>query len=97
MRRKVINTPLSGVTKAQLTRMVKLGKCDQTIGIAYGVTRQAVHQRRVYFGIPARTEANVERNKKVCKMWCVGRVSAKDIAEKFKVSISQTYRIVTGG
>ena len=91
---------MARISKPQLINLQKTLKTDRKIGQKFGITRQAVHQLREKYGIPALLAKNAERNEKLVKAFKSG-VSGTAVAKKFKLSISQTYRIfkkgITGG
>ena len=84
---------MARITKAQLIKLQKKLKTDAKIGEQYGISRQAVHQLRKKYGIESVIAKNVERNQKIVKAYKSG-VSGTTLAKKFKLSISQTYRII---
>jgi len=81
------------LTKKELQRLVESDNTDQAIGDAYIVTRQAIHQLRKKWDIPARKSKNPARNEKMRAMRGRG-VSGTKIAEKFGLATSHTYRIL---
>ena len=87
---------MARITKAQLIKLQKSLKTDQKIGAKFGITRQAVHQLRKKYGIASVIAKNAERNAKIVKAYKAG-ASGTALAKKFKLSISQTYRIITEG
>ena len=84
---------MARITKAQLIKLQKKLKTDAKIGEQYGISRQAVHQLRKKYGIESVIAKNVERNQKIVKAYKAG-TSGTALAKKFKLSISQTYRII---
>jgi transposase len=76
-----------------LIKLQKKLKTDAKIGEQFGISRQAVHQLRKKYGIESVIAKNVERNQKIVKAYKSG-VSGTALAKKFKLSISQTYRII---
>ena len=84
---------MARITKAQLIKLQKKLKTDAKIGEQFGISRQAVHQLRKKYGIESVIAKNVERNQKIVKAYNSG-VSGTALAKKFKLSISQTYRII---
>ncbi len=85
---------MAKITKAKLIQLQKRLKTDARIGDQYGITRQAVHQLRKKYDIESVIAKNAERNEKIIKAYESG-VSGTSLAKKFKLSISQTYRIIT--
>ncbi len=84
---------MARITKAQLIRLQKKLKTDAKIGEQFGITRQAVHQLRKKYAIESVIAKNAERNQKIVAAYKSG-VSGTALAKKFKLSISQTYRII---
>ncbi|MBD3422172.1 MAG: helix-turn-helix domain-containing protein [Chitinivibrionales bacterium] len=87
------------INKTELRRLQKKGVSDPKIAEIFGVTRQAIHQLRKKFDIPSRYEKNDDRNEQIYKLYESGTPAAK-LAKKFKLSVSQTFRIIskaTGG
>ncbi|MBD3393090.1 MAG: hypothetical protein GF418_13290 [Chitinivibrionales bacterium] len=84
---------MARISKSQLIKLQKQLKTDAKIGSRYGITRQAVHQLRKKYGIESVIAKNAERNKKIVAAYKAG-ASGTALAKKFKLSISQTYRII---
>ncbi len=84
---------MARITKAQLIKLQKKLKTDAKIGEQFGITRQAVHQLRKKYAIESVIAKNAERNEKIIKAYKAG-ASGIALAKKFKLSISQTYRII---
>lgn len=87
---------MAKITKAKLIQLQKRLKTDDKIGKQFGITRQAVHQLRKKYGIESVIAKNAERNQKIVKAYKSG-ASGTTLAKKFKLSISQTYRIINEG
>ena len=87
---------MARITKAQWLKLQKKFKTDARIGDQYGITRQAIHQLRKKYGVASVIAKNAERNQKILEAYESG-VSGTALAKKFKLSISQTYRIITEG
>ena len=87
---------MAKITKAKLIQLQKNLKTDDKIGKQFGITRQAVHQLRKKYGIDSVIAKNAERNEKIVKAYKSG-ASGTNLAKKFKLSISQTYRIINEG
>ena len=87
---------MARITKTQLVKLQKKFKTDAKIGDQFGITRQAIHQLRKKYGIDSVIAKNAERNAKIIKAYSAG-TSGTALAKKFKLSISQTYRIITEG
>jgi len=87
---------MAKITKAKLIQLQKRLKTDDKIGKQYGITRQAIHQIRKKYGIDSVLAKNAERNEKIVKAYKAGKTGTV-LAKKFKLSISQTYRIINEG
>ena len=87
---------MARIGKAQLIKLQKKHTTDANIGALYGITRQAVHQLRKKYGIDSSIADNPQRNAKIAKLYITG-TSGTDLAKKFDLSISQTYRIINEG
>lgn len=84
---------MARITKAQLVKLQKKLKTDALIGEQFGITRQAVHQLRKKYAIESVIAKNAERNDKIVAAYQAG-TSGTALAKKFKLSISQTYRVI---
>jgi len=78
--------------KTEMLSLQKKFGADQEIGDHFSVSRQAIHQLRNKFGVPAISDLNKERNLTIKKMRKSGR-SAESISNRYGLSISQVYRI----
>ena len=87
---------MAKITKAKLIQLQKRLKTDAKIGKQFSITRQAVHQLRKKYGIDSVIAKNAERNEKIVKAYKAGKPGTV-LAKKFKLSISQTYRIIESG
>ena len=87
-------SPTARITKSQLLHLQRKFKRDAAIGAQFGITRQAVHQLRLKFGIPSVNEGNVERNEEIIKLDRAGK-SVAAIAKKLDLSLSYVYRIIS--
>jgi len=81
------------VTKARLIKLQKELVTDSAIGEALGITRQAVHQWRKKWGVDSTSTDNSVRNVGIVEAYKAGEAGTA-IAKKFKLSISQTYRVI---
>jgi DNA-directed RNA polymerase specialized sigma subunit len=81
------------VTKDELKKLQKTLKTDAAIAEKFGITRQAIHQLRVKYGIESDRNKNKERNEKIVGLYKKGKTGTK-IAEDMDLSISQVYRII---
>lgn len=84
---------MARITKTQLIKLQKQLKTDAAIGAKYDITRQAVHQLRKKYRIESVIAKNAERNSDILKAY-KKNVSGTALAKRFKLSISQTYRII---
>jgi Mor family transcriptional regulator len=84
---------MATITKAQLEKLQKKLVTDAAIGAQFGITRQAVHQLRKKFGLESSLKDNPQRNQEIVKAYESGE-SGTALAKKYKLSISQTYRII---
>jgi DNA invertase Pin-like site-specific DNA recombinase len=84
---------MARISKAQLVKLQKKFTTDAAIGEQFGITRQAVHQLRKKYEIESSLADNPERNADIVKAYESG-ISGTALAKKFKLSISQTYRII---
>jgi DNA invertase Pin-like site-specific DNA recombinase len=84
---------MARISKAQLQKLQKKYKTDDAIGKLFGITRQAVHQLRAKYGVPPVADKHADRNNEITKAYN-GGTSGTKIAQKYKLSISQTYRII---
>jgi Mor family transcriptional regulator len=84
---------MATITKAQLEKLQKKLVTDAAIGAQFGITRQAVHQLRKKFGLESSLRDNPQRNQEIIKGYESGE-SGTALAKKYKLSISQTYRII---
>ncbi len=84
---------MARISKAQLIKLQKKLQTDAAIGEQFGITRQAVHQLRKKYGIESSLADNPQRNAEIVKLY-EGGASGTALAKKFKLSISQTYRII---
>lgn len=84
---------MARISKQQLIKLQKKLKTDAAIGEQFGITRQAVHQLRKKYGIDSSIVDNPIRNAKIVKLYETG-TSGTTLAKKFKLSVSQTYRVI---
>ena len=81
------------ISKAELIKLQKQLTTDEAIGKKFGITRQAVHQMRKMYGIDSSIVGNPERNEEIVALYKKGKPGT-DIASKYDLSASQTYRII---
>ena len=74
-------------------QMQKTHGTDDKIGKHFGITRQAVYQFRRKHGIPFNRDKNLARNQALFTKYKSG-ISGTKLAKDFKLSISQTYRVI---
>jgi len=86
-------TKIPRVSKARLIKLQKELVTDSAIGEELGITRQAVHQWRKKWGVGSSITDNSDRNAEMIEAYSAGETGTA-IAKKFKLSISQTYRII---
>ncbi|OGJ86554.1 MAG: hypothetical protein A2487_13445 [Candidatus Raymondbacteria bacterium RifOxyC12_full_50_8] len=84
---------MARVTKDQLIQLQKTLKTDAAIGKKFGITRQAIHQLRVKYGIDYNRKKNKERDEQVSAMFKSGKTGFA-ISKKIDLSVSQIYRII---
>ncbi len=84
---------MAKVNKEQLLKLQKTLITDAAIGAKFGISRQAIHQMRVKYGINANTAKNKERNAKIVSLYKKGKTGI-EIAKDLDLSISQVYRII---
>jgi DNA invertase Pin-like site-specific DNA recombinase len=86
---------MARISKVELIHLQKKLGTDEAIGKKLGITRQAVEQWRKKYGIKSRWDSNPERNKKMRALYKAGKTGL-EIATKFGMSVSQTYRLISG-
>jgi DNA invertase Pin-like site-specific DNA recombinase len=84
---------MARISKGQLEKLQKKYKTDDAIGKLFRISRQAVHQLRVKYGIDPVENKNALRDRELLAHYRQG-VSGIKLARKFKLSISQVYRII---
>jgi hypothetical protein len=84
---------MARISKTDLLKLQKKFKTDAAIGEQFGITRQAVHQLRKKYGLDSSLADNPVRNADIIEAYESGS-SGTALAKKFKLSISQTYRII---
>jgi len=86
------------VNKPQLQKLQNKFKVDTKIGYHLGISRQAVHQLRIKFGIKPVKDRLVARNKEIVaafkKVTTKKSVAVARLCQRYKLSISQVYRII---
>jgi hypothetical protein len=84
---------MARISKSQLEKLQKKYNTDEAIGKLFSISRQAVHQLREKYGIGPVGDKHRERNVGIRTMYGQG-TSGIALANKFRLSISQTYRII---
>jgi len=84
---------MARIGKNQLLKLQKKYTTDAAIGRLYGISRQAVHQLRIKYGIAPVPDKHRERNAEIVRLYKEGTAGTK-LAKRFKMSVSQTYRIL---
>ena len=80
------------ISKERLIELQVELKTDAKIGAVFGISRQAVHQARKKFNLST-IEKNEIRDKEIISLYKEGK-KVDNIAQKFHLSVSQTYRII---
>jgi len=86
---------MARISKGQLEKLQKKYKTDEAIGKLFRISRQAVHQLRIKYGIDPVGNKNAPRDQEIVRDYTQGASGIK-LAQKYKLSISQTYRIING-
>jgi len=81
------------VSKQELIKLQKTLKTDHAIGQKFGVSRQAIHQFRLKYGIKANTAKNKERDMKIISSYKKGK-SIQKLSEELDLSYSHVYKIL---
>jgi hypothetical protein len=84
---------MARISKGQLEKLQKKYKTDAAIGKLFGISRQAVHQLRSNYGIDPVADKHRSRDEEIIRQYKAG-MSGTKIAKKFRLSVSQTYRII---
>jgi hypothetical protein len=84
---------MARISKGQLEKLQKKYKTDAAIGKLFGISRQAVHQLRTGYNIDPVADKHRGRNEEMLRHYKAG-MSGTKIAKKFRLSVSQTYRII---
>lgn len=84
---------MAAIDKATLKKLKKKLGSDTLIGKKFGITRQAVHQLRVKYGIAAPTTDTRKRDKAILKAYKkFGH--GPTVAQKFGLSEPRVYAII---
>ncbi len=81
------------VSKEQLIKLQKTLKTDHAIGKKFGVSRQAIHQLRVRYGIKATIAKNKERDLEIVTGYKKGK-SLQALSKEFDLSIPHICKII---
>ena len=84
---------MARISKGQLEKLQKKYATDEAVGNLFGISRQAVHQLREKYGIPPVKDRNCARDGEIRRLFGQG-VAGAAIARRFRLSVSQTYRII---
>ena len=84
---------ISNISKSQLLKLQKKYKTDDAIGGVFGITRQAVHQLRVKYGVLPVAGKYESRNQELTRLYLNG-IQCAQLARKYRLSISQVFRIL---
>ena len=84
---------MAKISKGQLIKLQGKYITDKAIGKLFGISRQAVHQLRQKYGIAPIADKHTMRNTEIAEAYSNGMPCIK-IARKYRMSISQAYRII---
>jgi Zn-dependent peptidase ImmA (M78 family) len=84
---------MARISKGQFEKLQKKYQTDEAIGKLFGISRQAIHQLRTTYAIAPVENKHAERDADIVKQYREG-VSGTKLAKKFKLSVSQAYRII---
>ncbi len=84
---------MARISKQQLIKLQAKYKTDDAIGNLFGITRQAVHQLRNKYDIGPLGDKHADRNGEIARAYKSGLPGTK-LSKKFKMSVSQVYRII---
>ena len=85
---------MARISKQVLLKLQKKLKSDAIIGAEFDITRQAVYQLRIKYGIPAVQGRNDERDAKIIDMRKQGKTGIA-IAKKMNLTYSRVYYIIS--
>lgn len=86
---------MARISEQQLLKLQAKYKTDDAVGKLFGISKQAVHQLRNKYGIAPVADKHEERNNEIARAYKSGMPGTK-LAKKFKISVSQAYRIIRG-
>jgi hypothetical protein len=84
---------MAKISKDVLKKLQKTLKTDAAIGAKFKISRQAVHQLRMKYGIGFVANKNKDRDEKILSMYKKGKTGIV-IAKQLDLSVSQIYRII---
>jgi len=87
---------MARVSKQEILVLQKKFSTDAGIGKQFGISRQAIHQLRIKYGIKPNTAKNKERNQKIAALYKNGKTGI-EIGKTLDMSVSQVYRIIKKG
>jgi DNA invertase Pin-like site-specific DNA recombinase len=86
---------MARISAQQLMKLQAKYQTDDAIGKLFGISKQAVHQLRNKYGIAPVADKHEDRNNEIAAAYNSGMPGTK-LAKKFKISVSQAYRIIRG-
>jgi DNA invertase Pin-like site-specific DNA recombinase len=86
---------MARISAQQLIKLQAKYQTDDAIGKLFGISKQAVHQLRNKYGIAPVPDKHQDRNNEIAAAYTSGMPGTK-LAKKFKISVSQAYRIIRG-
>jgi hypothetical protein len=86
---------MARISKQQLIKLQAKYKTDDAIGNLFGITRQAVHQLRNKYSVGPLSDKHADRDAEIAQAYKSGMPGTK-LSKKFKMSVSQVYRIIRG-
>ena len=81
------------ISNDQLLKLQRRYHTDQAIAQLFGISRQAVQQLRVRFGIVPVVRRHERRNAEIARAYRSG-VSGARLARRYRLSVAQIYRIL---
>jgi len=85
---------MARISKQELLKLQKILKTDKAIGAEFNITRQAVFQLRIKYGIPAVQGRNDKRDAKILDLHKLGKTCTA-IAKKMNLSYGRIYCIIS--
>lgn len=84
---------MARISKGQLEKLQRKFNTDEAIGNLFGISRQAVHQLRAKYNMAPVENKKRERDDEIGRLYAQG-VPGTRVAKRFKLSVSQAYRII---